>query len=479
MYRRMSLEWRLGLSVGAVVAMTLVLGVAGWHAVAALGEELNTTIGKTAVKLDKAGAIGKRLYEVNVSNRALMISFMTGDEAGVQKNLSRLRVRHDILMQRMREVRPLLDRPEDRRVLDEIERGIARWDQLLPKYHELGRSGAFKEAQALQNGTLLPITTAVDENAEKLVQLQRELLAASAQEAARTITVNRWTVSILLLLTVAVSGLVFLAVRGITAALRHAVVELSKGASQVSAAATELSATSNELARGASQQAAALEETTAVSSEIRTQASRNSTNSQSAAALVSDTEKRFGQANDSLETMVGAMQEITESSDKVSKIIKVIDEIAFQTNILALNAAVEAARAGEAGLGFAVVADEVRNLAQRCAEAAQGTGSLIADSSSKAHGGKAKLDHVAEAIRSIKSETQRVKTLVEEVSDASNEQMLELEQITTALNQINEITQHSAGSAQEGAAAAREMDEQAATLMRVVGSLRTLVDGAA
>ena len=135
-------------------------------------------------------------------------------------------------------------------------------------------------------------------------------------------------------------------------------------------------------------------------------------------------------ANATLNEMVGAMAEITCSSDRIAKIIKVIDEVAFQTNILALNAAVEAARAGEAGMGFAVVADEVRSLAQRCAQAARDTAELIEESISKSNGGKLKLDQVAEAIHSITESAVKVRMLVDEVSHATQEQSHGIDQIT-------------------------------------------------
>lgn len=168
------------------------------------------------------------------------------------------------------------------------------------------------------------------------------------------------------------------------------------------------------------------------------------------------------------------MDEIHASSGKISKIIKVIDEIAFQTNILALNAAVEAARAGEAGMGFAVVADEVRNLAQRCAQAARDTSSLIADSIRTSNDGKSKVDQVAGAVRSITAESAKVKVLVDEVSVGSEEQTRGIEQVAKAINQMEQVTQRSAASAEEGAAAAEELNAQSATMRELVDRLAAL-----
>ena len=164
------------------------------------------------------------------------------------------------------------------------------------------------------------------------------------------------------------------------------------------------------------------------------------------------------------------------SSDlgKISKIIKVIDEIAFQTNILALNAAVEAARAGEAGMGFAVVADEVRNLAQRCAQAARDTSTLIAESINRSNDGKTKVDEVAEAVRTITEESTKVKTLVDEVSLGSEEQTRGIEQVAKAIGQMEQVTQRSAASAEEGAAAAEELNAQSATMRELVSNLAAL-----
>jgi methyl-accepting chemotaxis protein len=153
----------------------------------------------------------------------------------------------------------------------------------------------------------------------------------------------------------------------------------------------------------------------------------------------------------------------------------VIDEIAFQTNILALNAAVEAARAGEAGMGFAVVADEVRNLAQRCAQAASDTASLIEDSIAKSHDGKSKVDLVAAAIRAVSEEAAKVKTLVDEVNTGSQEQARGLEQISKAIIQMEQVTHKAAANAEESASAAEELNAQSETQKQVVERLTVLV----
>ena len=205
---------------------------------------------------------------------------------------------------------------------------------------------------------------------------------------------------------------------------------------------------------------------------------QNADRARGVAGMVRETEAAITTGNNAVAEMENAMKAISTSSDKIRLIIKVIDEIAFQTNILALNAAVEAARAGEAGMGFAVVADEVRNLAQRCAQAAKDTSALIEESITKSNDGKVKVDQVAAAIRSVTEEAARVKMLVEEVSLGSEEQTRGIEQVAKALTQMEQVTQHSAAGAEESAAAAEELTGQAESLMQVVKRLSVLVAGA-
>ncbi len=177
----------------------------------------------------------------------------------------------------------------------------------------------------------------------------------------------------------------------------------------------------------------------------------------------------------SLAEMTESMDRIEKESDKIAQIIKVIDGIAFQTNILALNAAVEAARAGEAGMGFAVVAEEVRNLAQRSAQAARDTTSLIEQSVVSAREGAQRLGGMAEAFRAISASKDMVKEVMEGVNNSTREEARRIEEITSAIRQIDQVVQSTAATAEESAAASEEIAGQANSLNEIVGRLGALV----
>jgi hypothetical protein len=265
--------------------------------------------------------------------------------------------------------------------------------------------------------------------------------------------------------------------RSITA--QGVVVEhLGGAAEQITAAAAQISSSTQSLAQGASQQAASIEETSASTTEINSMANRNSENSLSAATIVSDAAIGFAGTNTSLAAMVTAMTEIQESSQKIARIIKDIDQISFQTRILALNAAVEAARAGEFGRGFAVVADEVGNLAERCAKAANDTTSLIEDCIAKARVGMDRVDQVADEIRTLTAGSAQMKMMVDEISLGSKEQSKGIEHISNSIHNMEQVTQSNAAFAEETAAAADELTSQANLLNDMVERLAAIGGGA-
>ena len=253
---------------------------------------------------------------------------------------------------------------------------------------------------------------------------------------------------------------------------------LSEGSDQVASASGQISSASQSLAEGASEQAASLEETSASLEEIASMTKRNAENALSAKDLSSETRHAAETGSTNMQEMNHAMADIQSASSNIAKIIKTIDEIAFQTNILALNAAVEAARAGEAGAGFAVVADEVRNLAQRSAQAAKETAEKIEDSIAKSANGVAISGKVTESLKQIVTKARQVDELVAEIATASREQSQGIDQVNTAVTQMDKVTQTNAAAAEESASASEELTAQAATLRELVTDLQNLVTGA-
>ncbi len=269
----------------------------------------------------------------------------------------------------------------------------------------------------------------------------------------------------------------WLITRSITRPIRRVADQLSAGAAQTATAATQVSSASQSLAGGASEQAASLEETSSSLEEMASMTKRNSENAQRATSVAKEARHAAERGSQDTLEMSKAMAAIKASSDDVAKIIKTIDEIAFQTNILALNAAVEAARAGEAGMGFAVVADEVRSLAQRSAQAAKETAGKIENAITNTAQGVAISTKVASALNDIVARARELDELSAEVAGASNEQTQGIGQINVAISQMDKVTQTNAASAEESAAAAEELNAQADAMKESVSELLRLVDG--
>lgn len=259
--------------------------------------------------------------------------------------------------------------------------------------------------------------------------------------------------------------------------LKEIANSIDEGSDLVASAASQVAASSQSLAEGASEQAASLEETSSSLEEIAGMTIRNAEGSQKAKQLSNETRQAAESGVKAVSDMTRAMEEIKSSSDEMSKIIKTIDEIAFQTNILALNAAVEAARAGEAGAGFAVVADEVRNLAQRSAQSAKETSNRIQDSLQKCGNGVLITERVEKSLHEILVRVQSVDSLVAEITSASEEQRLGLSQVSTAVLQMDQVTQSNAAGAEETAASAEQLTRQAETQKQNVSRMMALVSG--
>nr|MCU0229669.1 methyl-accepting chemotaxis protein [Bryobacterales bacterium] len=266
----------------------------------------------------------------------------------------------------------------------------------------------------------------------------------------------------------------WLLTRWINRVLRPTVSEMNSSARELMHAARQIAASSESLSQAATEQSATLEEISAANREIHSMAEQNSSNAGIATDAARKTADQMEQTKGLLQDGIDAIQSIHKQSGEIAKIIRVIDEIAFQTNILALNAAVEAARAGESGQGFAVVADEVRNLAQRSAQAARDTAQLIELSVSNARDGKAKVESLAQSILQVYGGAAQIRDVVEQVSAAGREQVQGLSQVSQSMLELERVAQTTAAAAEQGSAASQEMDAQAVALQDSVARLSAL-----
>jgi methyl-accepting chemotaxis protein len=321
-----------------------------------------------------------------------------------------------------------------------------------------------------------------DKFAAQLAQLSKTeiervnaALVVVSAEAAKSRSYNLW----LSVIVMACAGSVmFLIIRsGIIKPINGVISHLIKTSSNVDSAATSVGESGNTLSQGSSEQAASLEETSASLEEIAGMARRNAEHSGKAKAIAGEARSAVELGTTGITDMQTAMREIKTSSDSIGKVVKAIDEIAFQTNILALNAAVEAARAGEAGAGFAVVADEVRNLAQRSAQAARETASMIEDSIVKSGRGVEICDRVAVQLKVADQKVREVDALVGEINTASQEQSTGVTEVNRAVTQLEQLTQKNAASAEESAATVHELTGQAGELRDCIEDLHMTVYG--
>ncbi|HWL16851.1 MAG TPA: methyl-accepting chemotaxis protein [Opitutus sp.] len=364
---------------------------------------------------------------------------------------------------------------EDRGFYTSLKENLTHYAAARQQLFSLLLSGQRAEANAWNLSAVRPAYEAYQADASRL--LTHNIATATAAVDASGKDIRKTDLITVVSATAAIGlGIVFATaiVIGLSRLLGRVASALEDSAAQVAAAAGQVSSASQTLASGSSEQAASLEETSASLEEMSSMAKRNAASAAEAKDLSSETRGAADAGQTDMQEMSQAVAAIKQSSDGIAKIVKTIDEIAFQTNILALNAAVEAARAGEAGMGFAVVAEEVRNLAHRSAQSAKETAVMIEESVRRSEHGVAISEKVAQSLTGIVARAHKMDGLVAEIAQASGEQTQGIGQVNSAVAQMDRVTQSNAGTAEETAAAAEELSAQSHALREHVAELTRL-----
>lgn len=429
-----------------------------------LEEELNKEVADVSTIKQKTQAIKlaslidlNMLKSVRDTGFTLIEATQEGIDEIAQKSLKSLDEVYDNLLN----LRKISDESKIS-IIDETKAAVESYDKIQTTILELAQQNSNQKAseisredgrEAVLKARALIRDISIDN--EKNMD-EAKIQSQINYESIKNLNLIVSSVGILLAIIIA-----FFMVRQMINMISNAVIGVSEGAEQVASAATQISDSSQQLAEGAQEQAASVEEVTSSLVQTRATVDQNAQNAREADMLSKDANESAKLGYKHIKELTTSMTEINASSRKIANIIKTIDEIAFQTNLLALNAAVEAARAGEHGLGFAVVAEEVRNLAQRSADAAKDTANIIEQSIDQVRKGNDITSETNKAFEDILDKVKKVGDITGEIALASKEQATGVQQISEAMNQVDQVTQTMASNSEESAAASEEMSAQA------------------
>ncbi len=468
---------RISLGMGLLSALLALVGVIVWLSLAGIRADAVSLRTDVMPGTIASSQIGSLITQSFILTQALAQDISSEERAAAKKAIAEYAT---LTVDTCKKYEETIFDPEDRAHFNKMVQARDEYRGLRTKFIELTDAGKLPEAVSLLNKQVYPAYKAYAAASQALFELNAaggdKISLSISNHATRTTSI---VIAVTLVSLVLGAGIGFIIIRSTNKVLIQVSGSLGAGADQTAAAANQVSGSSQTLAEGASEQAASLEETSASLEEISSMTKRNAESASKAKTLANQTRQAAETGAGSMAEMKRAMHGIKESSANIAKIVKTIDEIAFQTNILALNAAVEAARAGEAGAGFAVVAEEVRSLAQRSAQSAKETATKIEDSVTRSEAGVQISVKVAESFDEIVAKARQVDELVAEIASASNEQTQGIGQVTTAVSQMDKVTQTNAAGAEEAASASEELNAQAELMRESVRHLQELVGAAA
>jgi methyl-accepting chemotaxis protein len=474
---RWTLAKRLAGAFGTLMGLTVAVGATAVVSAQILRHSAAEMYTREMPALDSLVEADRDLQQLLVAERTLMVT-QPGSPV-FDKMLAAHAENLGQSDQRWKRYRALARTPKEEALVKAYEAARATWEMSTARILALRKTNtraSRKRALELSLGEAAEQFDVMREVLNQAQELNLEISAANHLRAEETFRYASFAVLGGAVLAVLIGVALWWRIGVRTSReVRQIAANLRGSSDQVVLTADSVSASANSLAQSATEQAATLEETSASAEEIGSMARTAAEHADLATALMATVSERVTDANQSIGQMVSTMASVRESSQRVSKIIKTIDEIAFQTNILALNAAVEAARAGAAGMGFAVVADEVRNLAQRAAQAARDTTQLIEESMARSTEGDGSVKHVSASIAGITAATATLTESLRGIHAVTREQAHGLGQVATAVQQMGQVTQNTAANAEEGAAASEELHAQAHEALQAVVALERIV----
>ncbi len=470
----------------ALLVLTLGLSYSSLLVIQRLGAHLNKAANETTSVVDLIGDVKSGFYQLQGETKRVQTSYIiqnTKVDAALSMKLGECKACHTaasgadtaqsaaVLVESIRKLNGLIDDSASRDALKKLENGALQVQQFQKAYLEAVTRNQFADAHEVLTEKMDPLLKQLQDNTQALERAQQQVLAASSRSADKEISQSRMIVWVVIGLCLFVLTATFQLVRGIIRKLGLVAGRLFEHAGGVAKTAASVSSSGDMIAERAVTQATAIDSTSSTAEVVSGTAQENHQAAEEVARLAAQVQEHVTGANRTLQQLTVAMEQIDASSHQISKIMKVIDEIASQTNILALNAAVEAARSGDAGLGFAVVADEVRSLAQRCAEAARDSEQLIQASVERSVTGRQRVEEVSCFVKSVTADVSQVNDIARRLQERSRSQASSIASMHRSIEEIRSNTHEFAAAAEESAAAGQTLRRQADELSGAVDEM--------
>lgn len=471
----MTLERKSILCFAAIALSCILLTGTGLFSAFRLGSELDDAVVRIGFRSELANGMKNDVLTLRLAQRGMLLFSSINNKEKLTGALQMFEKTESGIRRRITDLRGTSGSEESGALVRKLESNLDAYAAVHRETQALCEGGQPAEAIAVDAAKAVALGTGMTNAAEGLLEIHKKEFHNAKSRADQVRTNTKIWLGVLVTIALGVCSVAGWTVRRLGRSLRSVGAALSGAVSEIDSAARHTTARSEELAARASQQAASVEETSASTQEIAAITRQNAESAREAVSLTQEDDRIGTEVTSALRGLEEAVEKINTNSASVARVIKVIDEIAFQTNILALNAAVEAARAGDAGMGFAVVAEEVRNLAQRSAEAARETTEIIGVSVESANFGKQRLAVVSKTFAQSSALRNQVRRCSEQVAAASDQQNIGVEQIATTMDDFARLTQSTATQAEEGVTASRHLGEQSQILQQAIGQLDALI----